>query len=96
MHLPTPPSLCADLGHRTLRLLRHFCIYMGEAPHKAQHKDWNAVVQSLNNMEVASLKVNQVLVALANRDAWLKLPVDRFLGCASTCSRVQPCLVPLQ
>ncbi len=40
-----------------------------EALHKAQHKDWNAVVQSLNSMEVASLKVNQVLVALANRDA---------------------------
>ncbi|WP_145991780.1 hypothetical protein [Pseudomonas sp. FFUP_PS_473] len=59
-----------------------------EAPHKAQHKDWNAVVQSLNNMEVASLKVNQILVALANRDAWFKLPADRFLRRSSTCSPV--------
>ena len=37
------------------------------ALHRAQHKDWSTVVASLDSMETASLKVNQVLVALAHR-----------------------------
>ena len=37
------------------------------ALHQAQHKDWSAVVASLDSMETASLKVNQVLQALAHR-----------------------------